>query len=114
MCKPILGQDIYGRPEKLFCSVKCKSYYHYQLRKTTNIEAENIDKILHRNRSILLEILGKRLTQKKVNRLVLENKKFRFKYLTHFHINRHGKMYHCIYDFAWMEFSDDAVLIVKR
>jgi len=73
-----------------------------------------IDRILHRNRSILLEILGKNLIQKKVNRLVLEQKKFRFNYLTHFYINSEGKMYHWVYDFAWMSFSDDEVLIIRK
>jgi len=75
---------------------------------------KEIDTILHRNRSILLEILGKHKTQIKVNRIVLEKKKFRFKYHTHINVNKNGKTYHHLYDFAWMEFSDDEILIIKR
>jgi len=52
--------------------------------------------------------------QKKVARIVLEKKKFRFKYHTHFHINSKGKTFHFIYDLAWMEFSDDEILIVRK
>lgn len=113
ICK-ICKQKITGRSNKIFCSSSCKSYYHRELRKVTNLEAIHIDEILHRNRSILLEIMGKNRIKIKIKRTVLERKKFRFKYHTHFHINKAGKMYKHVYDFAWMEFSDDTVLIVRR
>ncbi|MEQ8623956.1 MAG: hypothetical protein RJQ00_03845 [Vicingaceae bacterium] len=110
ICKKILK----GRADKIFCSVTCKNLYHVTLRKVTKTTAKSIDEILHRNRSILLEILGKNAVQKKVNRLILSRKKFNYKHLTHFNINSKGKMYHYLYDIAWMEFSDDEILIVRR
>ena len=58
----------YGRSDKIFCSAKCKTAYHEKLNKVTNEATAKIDKILHRNRSILLEILGKKGTYKKVHR----------------------------------------------
>lgn len=103
-----------GRLDKVFCSLKCKNFYHVNLRSVTAKEAYPLDKHLHRNRSILLEIMGKNEIQKKVPRMLLEDKKFRFKYLTHFHINFKGKMMHYIYDFGWMAFSDDEILIVRN
>ncbi len=112
-CK-ICKKGIVGRSDKLFCSVRCKNYYHTNLRRVTLKASEGIDGILHRNRSILLEVMGKNLTQKKVPRFILEEKKFRFNYLTHYHVNKNGKMYHWIYDFAWMSFSNDEVLIVRK
>jgi len=112
-CK-ICKKEIVGRSDKLFCSVKCKNYYHINLRRVTSVEVTEINRILHRNRSILLEIIGKSKTQKKVKRIVLEKKKFTFKYHTHILTNSSGKKYYYIYDFAWMEFSDDEVLIVRR
>ncbi|WP_299685259.1 hypothetical protein [uncultured Dokdonia sp.] len=81
------------------------------MRKVTNNVSISIDRFLHRNRSILLEILGKNKVQIKVSRTVLEQKKFRFKYHTHYHINSKGKMYHYVYDLSWMQFSDDQILI---
>jgi len=30
------------------------------------------------------------------------------------HTNKQGKTYFHLYDFAWMEFSDDSILIVRR
>ena len=112
-CK-VCKKGLKGRKDKKFCSIECKNYYHTNLRRVTNQTAKDIDKILHRNRSILLEVMGKNSIQKKVNRVVLAKKKFHFKYITHFHINSSNKMYHHIYDFAWMEFSDDEILIIKR
>ena len=112
-CK-ICKKNIIGRSDKLFCSVLCKSYYHRKLRKVTTQETLVIDEILHRNRSILLEVLGKHKSHKKVKRIVLDKKRFRYNYMTHFYINKQGKYYYHLYVFAWMEFSDDEILIVKR
>ncbi len=54
-----------GRSDKLFCSIGCKNEYHTRLRQVTKVATANTDRILHRNRSTLLEILGKNLKQKK-------------------------------------------------
>ena len=110
ICKKILR----GRSDKLFCSVACKNYYHKHLRKASQKAALQINEYLRRNHSILLEVLGKNKTQIKVYRNVLEQKKFRFKYHTHTHINSKQKVFYYIYDLAWMSFSDDEVLIVRK
>lgn len=111
-CK-ICKKQIIGRSDKKFCSIKCKNYYHTNLRRVTSLEVIEINKILHRNRSILLEIMGKHKTQKKINRIVLEKMKFRFKYHTHILTNSKGKIYNYVYDFAWMEFSNNEILVVR-
>jgi hypothetical protein len=110
----ICKKKIVGRSDKKFCSVQCKNYYHSNLRRVTIKAVEQIDTILHRNRSILLEIMGKYNNQLKVGRIILDQKKFNFKYHTHSNTNSAGKVYHFVYDFAWMTFSDDEVLIVRK
>jgi len=112
-CK-ICSTIIVGRKDKIFCSVKCKNYYHVNLRKVTAIAVKEIDTILHRNRSILLELMGKRKAEHLVERVVLEKKNFKFKYHTHLQVNSKGKTYYYVYDFAWMEFSTDKILIVRK
>lgn len=112
-CK-MCNVPITGRSDKIFCSPNCKTEYHYKLRKATAKEVVEINKILARNRSILLEILGKNNKQKKIPRLMLDRKKFNFKYHTHLTRNIKGKLYFYCYDIAWMEFSDNEVLIIKR
>lgn len=110
ICKKIIK----GRSDKLFCSIRCKNYYHVNLRRVTTEVSRDIDVILHRNRSILLEVMGKNAIQKKIARIELEKRKFRFNYLTHFYTNSQGKIYHWVYDFGWMAFSDDQIMIIRK
>lgn len=109
MCK----KEMVGRSDKIFCGVQCKNHYHQKLRAVTRDQAFALDRILHRNRSILLEVLGKKITKLKVKRMVLVEKGFDWKYHTHYHLNSQGKIMHYVYDFGWMEFSDDYILIVR-
>jgi hypothetical protein len=109
LCK----EPVSGRSDKIFCSPTCKANYHIKLNKVTVDAAERIDKILHRNRSILLEIMGKISKQKKVTRAILDSKKFHFGYITHYHTNVQNKLVHYVYDFSWMIFSDQEVLIKR-
>lgn len=110
VCKKKTG----GRSDKIFCSSKCKYRYHKNLRQAAKNAAAEINEYLRRNHSILLEVLNKNKTQIKVYRNVLEKKKFRFKYHTHIHVNSRKKTFHYIYDLAWMDFSDDEVLITRK
>ncbi len=110
VCKKI----IFGRSDKRFCSSPCKNHYHKVLRFASKKAAIEINGYLKRNYSILFELLGTNQSQIKLHRNIMEQKKFRFKYHTHTHVNSKGKTFHYVYDLAWMEFSDDEILIVKR
>lgn len=103
-----------GRSDKIFCSAKCKAEYHNRLKATTLKATFSTDKILHRNRSILLEVMDKNNHQKKVDRDFLAKKNFRFEYMTGSYENAQGKRYHLMYDFAWMEFKTGEILVVRR
>lgn len=107
------SKKVIGRSDKLFCSVKCKSTYHRKLRNKTSLITKDIDKMLHRNRAILYEIIGARNSKMTLPRMLLEKKKFQFKYHTHTHINSQGKTYYYVYDLAWMAFSNNKVLIIR-
>ena len=112
-CK-ICQSKIHGRIDKIFCSIECKNSYHVQLRRATATAVKVTDKILHRNRSILLELMGKNSKQKKIPRQLLDKKKFNWKYITGYYYNSKDKLYNIVYDFAWMEFSDGEILIIRR
>jgi hypothetical protein len=109
----VCQKPLRGRTDKVFCSVGCKNDYHKNIRFAAKKAAIEINGYLKRNYAILSEVLGNNLTQIKVHRNVLEKKKFRFKYHTHTHVNSKGKTFHYVYDFAWMEFSDDEILVVR-
>jgi len=110
MCK----NPIVGRSDKKFCGIHCKNEYHIKLRKVTTSATHNIDLILHRNYSILLELMGKTAKQKKIKKIWLDKKKFNYSYVTAYHLNSKNKMVNHIYDFSWMVFSDEEVLIRRK
>ncbi len=110
MCK----KKLVGRSDKKFCSLDCKNEYHQKLRAVTQVATQSIDRILHRNRSILLELMGKNKTQMKIDRKLLDRKNFKYNYITGYYVNARGKTYHYVYDFSWMEFSDREILINRR
>jgi len=103
-----------GRRDKIFCSSGCKSDYHHQLRALSNKVASSTDKILHRNRSILFELLGDHENQRRIDRDALAKKNFRFEYMTGCYENEQGKRYYLVYDFAWIEFKTGEVLLLRR
>jgi hypothetical protein len=57
MKSKLCSKIVVGRKGKLFCLIRRKNYCHINLRKTTEIRVQEIETILHRNRSILLEIM---------------------------------------------------------
>jgi hypothetical protein len=50
----------------------------------------------------------------KIPRIILDRKKFNYDYFTGTYVNSRGNTYHHVYDFSWMIFSDQEVLIVRR
>lgn len=110
MCKT----KLIGRSDKKFCSTKCKSSYHRKLTEVTKYATLKIDRILHRNRSILLEIMGKHKYQIQIEKIVLDRKKFNFTYVTGYYLNSKNKMYNYVYDFSWMVFSSNKIHIYRR
>lgn len=73
-----------------------------------------IDQILHRNWKILSECQQTAGTRKFfVNRAKLNKRGFHTGYFTSSMVNSDGKKYHYIYDYAWMEFSEKEVMVVK-
>ena len=111
-CK-ICKKSFTGRSGKMYCSPACKAIYHQKLTKVTDLATNDIDKILHRNRKTLIEIMGENGVHKKVSKMELDQKKFNYTYITHYHVNSQGKTVHYVYDFSYIIFSDQEVLIKK-
>ena len=112
-CK-VCQKEFVGRKNKIFCSVKCKNLYHRHLSAEAKSVAKRIDSILHRNRNILSELMPDNKNKIRVKRIELDKKKFNYIYHTHSYLNSKGKLYRYIYDYAWMEFSTDEIMIVKK
>jgi hypothetical protein len=102
-----------GRSDKRFCSTTCKNHYYNELRKKTKDVTKEIDGYLHRNREILATLMGDE-RKETFDRLVLVRTGFKFDYITGLYFNAENKMYHLVYDYAWMEFSDQKIMIIQK
>jgi len=111
----VCNKIIKGRSDKKFCSKRCNNDYQKQKRQTqVTQEVKVINNILLKNRNILDGLAQQNKTKKfMVYRIVLVQLGFDFKYITRFYLNSKNKVYHYVYDYAWMEFSSQEVMIVK-
>ena len=106
-------KEIKGRADKKFCGLTCKNQHSYQQRLVTKSEVAEIDRLLHRNRIILATLMGDS-RKETFDRSVLTRAKFRWEFHTGHYVNKEGKTYWLIYDYAWMTFSDQKVLVIKK
>lgn len=102
-----------GRSDKRFCSIKCKNDYNNKIRKETKAVTTEIDCFLHRNREILALIMGSS-KKETFDKLILIRAGFRFDFFTGIYLNKESKTYHLVYDYAWMSFSDQSILVVRK
>jgi hypothetical protein len=105
--------QLIGRTDKKFCNIKCKNDYNNVKRKETDDITDEIDGYLHRNRIILATLMGNS-KREYFDKIVLTRAGFRFDYLTGIYLNKEGKTYHLVYDYAWMLFSTQQVMIVRK
>ena len=110
--------EFQGRMDKKFCTTLCKSAYNNKLKRDSASITKVIDEILHKNHRILMELCLVE-NQTKYNqwtflRKDLAKKGFQFDYFTGSYLNKQGKVYQYVYNFAWMEFSTQEVMIVKK
>lgn len=110
---PQCGKPLHGRSDKKFCDSTCKNAFNFAQRRDTRNEVKEIDGYLHRNREILATLMGES-KKEMFDRAVLTRAKFRWEYMTSIYKNKQGKWYHLVYDYAWMEFSDQQVLVVRK
>lgn len=108
------GAKIHGRSDKKFCGIDCKNAYNYTKRQETKSVTKIIDQLLHKNHHILSTLIGTQRKRMKIDRLELEKMGFSFKYITGYYVNSQNKKYHYVYDFAWMEFSNQEIMIIKK
>lgn len=111
-CKKIIK----GRADKKFCSKSCSNLFHYEKRKIIlPKEVKHINNILLKNRKILASIFeNKKQNKIMISKLKLTQLGFNFDHITGFYINRKQKMYKYIYHFAWMEFSNQDVMLIRK
>jgi len=91
-------QVLYGRLDKKFCDDGCRNNFNNLQNSIQNKEIRIINRVLKRNRAILLAILslGKKPTIVGKEYLLLEG--FNFRYRTHQGVGSDGQSYQICYD----------------
>jgi hypothetical protein len=106
-------ESFIGRSDKQFCSVGCKNAFNNEKRKTTQNAVKEIDGYLHRNREILATVMPI-LKKEMFDRLILTRAGFKWDYCTGIYLNKEGKTYFIVYDYAWMAFSDQKIMVIRK
>jgi len=98
---PECSEVIKGRTDKKFCSIYCKSLYHYKKNQTENNLYIKIDKILKQNRRILKNY--NKSGKSTVRKSTLLGEGFNPKYFTHYWKTDTGNLYLFCYEYGFME-----------
>jgi hypothetical protein len=106
-------KTIIGRSDKKYCSVDCKNALHAKKRQEKPDIFRETNGWLHRNHAILATIMGNS-KKEMLDKNILTRANFKFEFMTGVYFNKEQKMYRLIYDYAWMDFSDQKVLIVRK
>jgi hypothetical protein len=96
----ICNKQLFGRSDKRFCDIKCKNYYHSQVRQSVKTICSETIKILTKNAVILEGIMGEQKNTCLVDRLALERLGFRFGYVTDA-AQKYGMIYYSIFGFNY-------------
>ena len=111
---PICGNTIVGRSDKKFCSPKCKNQYHHPSQNLKGDHIKMVNTFLYQNFKILETVfLDEKKDKLMVPRILLDKMGFHYKYCTGCYTNNQKKLYRYIYNYAWMEFSDQKLMLIR-
>lgn len=106
------GEQLHGRIDKKFCDDLCRSNYNNKLYSEKSTVIKQINKILRKNRSVLMELNPTGKT--KVARKKLLSKGFDFTFFTSVYQTGNGKTYYFCYEYGYFYLENEEILLVKR
>lgn len=107
------NKPVKGRTDKKFCDDYCRNNYHNQLKSDSHSLVRKVNHILSKNRRILEALIPAEEEMARIQRDVLIEQGFHFRYQTHHHTNQAGALYHYVYDYGYLELDNDWFLLVK-
>jgi hypothetical protein len=112
----VCGDLITGRPNKKYCSIKCKNLYNNNKNAQENYSkyVRSINNALLKNRRILGSLLTEDSSMIRITRDNLHKRGFRFKFFTHTHTTKTGRHFIYCYDLAYMSIDNDWVLVIRK
>jgi hypothetical protein len=106
------AQVLHGRMDKKFCDEGCRNNFNNQQNSVENKEIRLINRILKRNRAILLGLLALEKKPTKVDRECLLLEGFNFRYMTQHGVGSNGQSYQICYDVGLIPEQNTNYLIV--
>lgn len=105
------GKPIYGRPDKKYCSDKCKNSYHYETVAEKGKMERRIISQIHRNYEILDNLLKE--GKNSVERDYAEELGFRCSCMTGLHKKRNRSDEYSLFDIRY-KVSSELIYEIKR
>ena len=106
------AQVLHWRMDKKFCDEGCRNNFNNQQNSVENKEIRIINRILKRNRAILLGLLALEKKPTKVDRECLLLEGFNFRYMTQHGVGSNGQSYQICYDVGLIPEQNTNYLIV--
>jgi predicted nucleic acid-binding Zn ribbon protein len=106
------GSTFEGRSNKKFCSTNCKNDFHNENYRNQNFILYKLDKILHKNRAVLLDMYTI-YRSSPINLDILKARGFHPNYHTHIFNSPLGEKYTMIYDVGFKNYFDNQIQIVQ-
>ncbi|WP_299325457.1 hypothetical protein [uncultured Maribacter sp.] len=100
---PECNEEVIGRADKVFCSIKCKSIQQYEKSQKENTFYFMVDKQLKKNRKILKRYNRSGFTTIRKNILLEDG--FNPRFFTHYWKNQKNDVYLFCYDFGFLKIN---------
>lgn len=104
------GDRIIGRVDKKFCSEQCRNNHNNKVRRQTNLQVERVNRILHRNRKILMLVHQEGFIETSLELLMARG--FQADYQTQMFQDGNGTTYRFCYDYGYIQ-KETKLMIVK-
>lgn len=104
---------IIGRIDKKFCDATCRNSFNNKIKRESETQIVEVNRILRKNRKILKQFNPEGRTS--IRKEYLEKLNFNFKFHTHSFSTGHGFTYKFCYEYGYLEMDDGIkVLIVSE
>ena len=101
---PVCGEIMQGRKDKVYCSLKCKSTFHYEKAREQEQFYFEVDAQLKTNRKILKQF--NKTGKTTLRREVLHKLGFNPNYFTHYWKSKNGDVYLFVYDYGFLKLEE--------
>lgn len=106
------GEGLHGRADKKFCDAYCRSQFHNEKATVESSIFRSVERILRRNRRILLMITRK--SGMVISKTKLREMGYNFEYFTHRVRARKGMTYYFCYDRGLLPLDESTVAVVAE